>query len=930
MRRRMILHLVVFALAMWGQPGLAQEQQAYATGISSPKEALGVEPGERPLRYDEVVSYFRLLDRQSERAVLVENGHTFEGRTLVYLLVSSAENLKRREEIRRQLAALADPGATGQAEAEPIIRHSPAVAWMMYSIHGDELSGTDAAVWLAYRLVAGEDSLARALRRQLVVGIDPMENPDGRERFLAMMQQWQSSRPNPDVQSIQHTGVWPWGRGNHFLFDLNRDWFPLVNPESWARVKAVAYWHPQLVVDAHEMGSLDTYLFPPAREPLNPNITGALKNWVHKFSQAQARAFDQHGWSYYTREWLEDWYPGYGSNWPYYRGAIPILYEQAGTEGTVVLRPDGTRLTYRQAVEHQLVSSLSNLSTLAANRQAILRAYYRHYREAVRGVGSGKPAAYYLVPGENPSRLGELVKRLLHQGIRCYLAEAPVTVPDLHDVWHDGPVRKTLPAGTVIIPTNQPLRFLIQAILEFDPRMSTHFLKWERETLLKQHRTRLYEVSAWSLPLAYGVAAYWSGRPVRANMMLLQTWEEAEGQLYNQDAGYGYVLSWRDDRAEQALVRMFEAGIQVRATVEDFSVSGRSFSGGALLIRRNENKDPLASRLAEIARSTGVEILGVNTARTSAGPDLGGNRFRLLVAPRVAVLAGSAFSTTSFSALWYLLDQQLKLPYSIVHQDRLAQTDLRPYNVLILPAAWSPQSLTDVLDKSVLKKIKTWVQQGGTLIASGNSAAFLADTARHFSRVRLRRQVLDRLQEYAWARRLFEGALNRPVDSLAVWEASPAVTTPPANKEKPLGKSQLVQWDEHLRLFQPRGPILRADLNSEHWLALGMGKRIPVLLYTSFAYLAKEPVQVVARLSEGKTLRLSGLLWPEARTRWQNTAYATREALGSGQVILFADEPFFRAFFHGSGRLLINAILLGPGMGTSPPMPGLGAGSSAN
>ena len=478
----------------------------------------------------------------------------------------------------------------------------------------------------------------------------------------------------------------------------------------------------------------------------------------------------------------------------------------------------------------------------------------------------------------------------------------------------------------MIIPVNQPLRFLIQAILEFDPRMSTHFLKWERETLLKQHRTRLYEVSAWSLPMAYGVTAYWSSRPASGQRMPLLSWQQPDGQLYNQSAEYGFLLSWRDDRAVDALVKMFETGLQVRATIESFSIAGRTFLHGALLLRKNENREQLGARLADIARATGVEILGVNTARTTSGPDLGGNRFRLLVAPRVALVTGSAFNTTSFSALWYLLDQQLKVPYSILHQERLSDTDLRPYNVLVLPAAWRPQALNHVLDKSILKKLKTWVQQGGTLIASGNSAAFLADTSRHFSSVRLRRQVLEKLNDYAWDRSLFQRALTSRVDSLAIWESTPTLSPPGDLKEKSLKGNPLRRWDAHLRIFQPRGAILRANLDTDHWLALGMGRAIPVLLYSSFAYLAGDPVQVVARLAEGDSLRLSGLLWPEGRTRWQQTAFATREAMGNGQVILFADEPFFRAFFHGSGRLLINALLLGPGLGTRPPLPGQGNG----
>ncbi|MCB0312152.1 MAG: peptidase, partial [Calditrichaeota bacterium] len=475
----------------------------YAPGIPSPEAVLGFPLGSRPVRHAEARAYFEALAEASPRVRLFESGYlTHEQRALYYVVISDESNLNRLEAIQAKLARLSDPRRTSPADSRSLITDLPAVAWMMYSIHGDELSGADASLQVAYQLAAGTDERSAKLRRELLVGIDPMENPDGRERFLASMQQWGGAVPNSDAQSIHHTGVWPWGRTNHYLFDLNRDWFILSQPESRSRVQALHEWHPQLVVDAHEMGSFDTFLFNPAREPINHNYSQITLKWTERIAAEQARAFDRYGWSYYTREWLEDWYPGYGSSYPYLIGAVGFIYEQASTEGSAVRRPDGTLLTFRDAVHRQFTGSIANLTTAAENREALLGDYYRMKQEALAG-SSGGVEAYYILPGENPSRAAELIGKLHFQGVEIEVAEAAFTAKALRSYRERRPADRQLPAGTYVIRTRQPLRPLIDAILEFDPRMTNNFLRSERESLEKGEGTRLYEVSGWSMPLAY-------------------------------------------------------------------------------------------------------------------------------------------------------------------------------------------------------------------------------------------------------------------------------------------------------------------------------------------------------------------------------------------------------------------------------------------
>ncbi|MFQ6091596.1 MAG: M14 family metallopeptidase [bacterium] len=895
----------------------------YDPSIPIPDSVFGYPLGSKPVGYEETVGYFMRLAEVSERVKLEKYGETYEERSLYYAVISSAENMARLDEIKTSIARLADPRKlNGEGEASLLIEHTPAVAWMAYSIHGDELSNTDAALQLTYQLAAGTDSLTEKLTRELVIIVDPLQNPDGRERFLAQMLQVAGAFPNPDPQSLAHTGFWPWGRGNHYLFDLNRDWFLLVHPETRGKVEAILEWNPQLFVDSHEMGAFSTYLFSPPREPFNPNMTETLKRWWKVFARDQARAFDRYGWSYYTREWNEEWYPGYGSSWSLYTGAVGILYEQAGVDGSLVKQQDGSILTYRESVHHHFVSSMANLTTAANHRQQLLRDFYQEKKKAIEDRTD--PKTFLFGPGEK-ERTSRFIETLLLQHIEVQVATQEFMARDVHDIWGRALSEKRLPRGTYIVSPNQPMRPLIQAILDFDLRVSDSFLIQERRELEKRKRTRFYEVTAWSVPMGYNVDAYWTAKPVKASTEPVTQIETPSGQVINPDPGYGYVFDGSSDAAVRALVMFLEEGYKIRVAEKAFKVEGVTFSRGSVLLRNQGNPESLGDSVGKVVAATGITVYGVNTALADEGPDLGGGYFRLLEPPRIGIFAGASIDFTSYGALWHLLDRRYQIRSSSLDINRIGRLNLDKYNVLVLPQVWGgPKGYERIIGKSGIAKLRTWIEQGGTLVAIGTGAAFAADTSVALSRVRLRRQVLDRIDEYEEAV-AHELAATRPaVDSRAVWEAG---QKPPTTEEKGVGEKrkprlkELTREDERLRLFMPRGAILRADLDEEHWLTAGLDGKVPVILYTSYALMSKAPVQTPARLASADSLRLSGLLWPEARSRWTRTAYLTRESKGKGQIILFAGDPNFRGYFVGSARLLANALLLGPGLGARRPAP---------
>jgi hypothetical protein len=953
--RRAARHAVALLLVCGPAPGRGQvggtpfdlPGGSPDAAIPTPESVLGVPIGTRPARYDEVRRYLEALDAASPRVEVRTYARSHEGRDLVYAVIGTEARLRDLAAVQAAVTQWADPRRAGGGEPPADL---PLVAWLGYGIHGDELSSTDAAMQLAYQLAAGQDSVTERIRDRLLVCIDPMQNPDGRERYLAQMQQVAGRVPNPDAQSLQHQGYWPWGRANHYLFDLNRDWIYVVHPETAGRVRTIASWRPQLVVDSHEMGWDETYLFSPPREPFNPHLPPVMQPWWPRFARDQAAAFDRRGWSYYTREWNEEFYPGYGSSWSMYHGAVGILYEQAGTDGSLVRQPDGTVLTYLDAVAHQWTSSITNLDTAARHRTALLRDY-RAGRRAAFEAGRRGPVRAFAWSGADSVRAAHLTQVLVAQGIEVYRARGPLVLPDAHDPWGGSSGRRTLPPGSAVVPLDQPLAPLARNLLEFHVAMPDSFLREERDWLERDRGTRLYEVTAWSLLLGHALESYWTTGAPQGDLERVETLQPAPGRVVQPRPDYGYVVDGASDLFAPAVARLLEGGASVRIALEPFTVGGRRFARGSALLRVQANPPGVHDLVARVAEATGVTVWGLNSGQAGSGPDLGGGRFPVLEPPRIALVAGEPVSFASYGALWHLLDHDLQMRVSSLNARSLADLDLDKYNVLVLSRAYGGGAAwARALGPGGLGRLREWIEAGGTLVAIGEAAACAADTAQALTKARLRHQVL---KEFAPAAARLErpeiglleavGDAPRPGPGAALPLLGPAaqayvrlvrpagvgveglgqrVPAAAAARGGPEpGDDALRLADDRLRRFQPRGAMLRVDLASDHWLTAGLPARVPVLVDGDLALVARSPVRIAGRYARADSLHLGGLLWPEAADRLARTAFLTQERRGRGQVILFAADPSFRRSLRGLERLLLNAVLLGPGLGTERTAP---------
>ncbi|KPL23937.1 MAG: hypothetical protein AMJ75_04985 [Phycisphaerae bacterium SM1_79] len=913
------------------------ETADFDPAIPSPETVIGHRIGEKAIRYDELVRYLETLAQSSRRVRLTSYGQSHKGRVLYYLTITSAGNHKRLAEIKANNAKLSDPRKlAGPEEANRILETMPAIAWLGYSIHGDELSSTDAAIYVAYHLAAGKDKSVRKLLDKVVIHINPLMNPDGRERYLGQIEQATGVVSSPDYQSMQHRGLWSRGRSNHYLFDLNRNWLVQTQPEVRSLASVIASWHPHLLVDSHEMGPYETYLLDPPRAPLNLYLSEKTLSWRKRFGSDHAAAFNRYGWSYYTKGWYSEWSPIYANAWANLLGSIGLLYEQARTDAASVKQPTGVETTYRQTVHHHVVSSLANLETLAANRLEILRDFLTDRQWAVSDEGPHNET-FLLPPAKDVSRWRHLVELLNHQGIEAELAEGSFEAEEVTDIWGNKFASKQLPKGTLVARSRQPHRRMLHTLSAFDPHFTEDFLADERKELEKHRGTRIYDVSSWNLAMSFGLEAYWAKSVPKVDSSsdtskFLPCSSKLEGT-----SGYGYVIDFASSDIYPVLVRLFDNECHPRAATKPFQIGGKSYKRGTILLRAHENPKDLFAILEEIRAELDINVHPVDTSLSEDGPDLGDLKFGLLAAPRVAIASQWPVSSTSFGSAWYLLDHELRLRSSAINIQGVGQIDLRKYNVLILPES---SRLERVIDDKVLEKIKRWVEGGGTLIASGSSAAFAADKERGLCSVRLRRDVLEELSAYEEALQRERNARDVKIDTDEIWGTPRAAKKPEdAELQKQQGKQESVEkekgqkeegkedieklkrTDEWQRLFSPWGVFLAGHVDTEHWLGFGLEERLPIMLMGSYAFMSKHPVSTVVRLDDKGRLRLSGLLWPEARERLANTAYATVESVGQGQVILFAADPTFRTWLPGAQRLFFNAVLLGPGMGTSQPVP---------
>ena len=907
----------------------------YRASVTKPEDILGFKVGKMTATPEQIITAVSQWDDESDLMVVNEYARSHENRPLVYAIISSPANLAKLDDIKANIGKLADPRGVSKAESDAIIAALPGTAWMAYSIHGNESSGADSALAAIYHLSASEDPEITKLLEDLVIFIDPNMNPDGRARFTKDLQENRQVTPSVDDQSLLHTGTWPYGRTNHYLFDLNRDFVFGVHPETQGRVKLLNEWYPQLMIDGHEMGAQDTYLFGPPREPINKNIAKSVKDWSMIFSEDQGEAFDAENWPYYTGEWFENLFAGY-SNYVEYRGSVHILYEQARMAEDGVRQGNDRILSYEESVHHQFVSTIANLKTLAKHSKPMYQDFVKDRRLL---VGSSSPYAdktYAFVPNGNDKRMRDFLQLLKAQGFELQQFNRQTRLSKVTNAMGDN-VSVTFPAGTVLLKNRQPEARLIAAMLELDPTILDSVLVEERQRTLRNGSSVMYDTTAWNAAMMHGIEFYRINDEVSNNVVAYTPAIPAVSDSDFSNA-IAFMVDGKDDASTAFAARLMEQGVQVRVSDKKSAYGEVSFSRGSVLVNRYDNEF-YKGDLDKVVLDTAAELMvGVRAVATGYGkgdlPELGGSHFELLERPRIAILTRAGINPYDYGSIWHSIDSNLGIRHSHLDIGVISYMDLRRYNVLVIPDRYY-----GTLSSGVMSMLDTWAKSGGTLIVSKRSARQFINKDNGISSVRQLRDVLDKTHDYDLAQMQewlakqdsydeVETARNRTVSTTS--------TYPLPNGKIKLSKEQ-EQWQ---RQFMPAGAIVTATTDQKHWLTFGLSEVEPVMVSNIPILMSgrgsEAPVRLgqwVPTLDREKTmkkynwfhgpkgyemnLRMSGLVWPEAGQLLANAAFLTRERKGRGQIILFAEQPIFRGSTKVSNRMLLNALVYGPGLGAS-------------
>ncbi len=858
----------------------------YDPAIPTVAQVLGHELGEAISSPEQISAYLQALQTAApDRARLVTYGHTWERRPLQVLIVAAPERLARLDALQADLRRLADPRTLAPAEAERLIAELPVVVFLLHAVHGNEVSSSDAALLTAYRLLAARgDAAVERVRREAVVLIDPLQNPDGRARFVAQFELARGPEPDPEPLVAEHDEPWPGGRTNHYLFDMNRDWFALTQVETRARVALFRAWLPHVAVDLHEMGGDSSYYFAPPAEPLNPHIRPAQRAWFDAFGRAIGAAFDARGVAYFNREVYDSFYPGYGESWPLFQGAIGMTFEQASPRGLLWRRrTDGSLLRYRDAVRNHALASLTTLNTAAEGRARLLRDFLDYRRAAVRAGETGAVREYLLPPGRDPARVARLAEVLAAQGLEVGRAEQPLTVGT-----------RRLPAGTYVVPLAQPGGLLVRNLLDPQTPLDEAFVREQERRRRKRQPDEIYDVTGWSLPLAFDVECLASERASGVRTTPVPVEPAPRPALELPDARVAYLMPWGVATVETVVAALAQ-GLVVRSAERAFTLAGRTFPPGTAVLRVFENPPDLRERLGQLVALHGPEIVAADSGFVEEGLSLGSARVRALRAPRVMLLWDAPVSSLSAGAARFVLERRYGQRLSLVRVATLGRVDLRNFDVIVLPAGEYDKALS----AERARRLRDWVEQGGTLIALGEAARFL--TRDQVGLLGTHTELRDGRPEAQDG-----GDADKPKESAKAPEAKKPDGPAPA-----FDLERAIQPDDE-RPDAIAGALLRVQLDPEHWLSAGSDGEVQVFVEGQRVF---TPLKLDQGVNVGIYARedtvASGLVWEQTRNALQHKAWLMHQPRGEGHVVAFAEDPNFRGFAEATELLFMNAVLLG-------------------
>lgn len=802
---------------------------AFSQSIQSPSEFLGYELGDRFTRHHQVVDYFKYVSNTVATVKMEKYGETNEHRPLYVSYISSKENIANLEKIRKDNLSQTGiiKGGNGNTKA---------IVWLSYNVHGNEASSTEAAMLTLYELITNKKDW---LENTIVI-MDPCINPDGRDRYVNWFNQVKSTPYSIDQNAKEHLEPWPSGRPNHYLFDLNRDWAWATQVESSQRIAIYNKWLPHIHVDFHEQGINNPYYFAPAAEPFHEVISDWQRNFQIQIGKNHAKYFDKEGWLYFTRESFDLLYPSYGDTYPTYMGAIGMTYEQAGhgRAGLGIQTNEGEVLTLKDRVMHHTTTGLSTVE-ISSNTAIQLNAEFAKFFD-----NSDLKYKSYVLKNKNKDQLNRLKKLLDKHQIYYQSAKKGIAKGYLYSTQEEGKMEVT--SSDLMIHTDQPKGKMVKVL--FEPKA-------------KLMDSLTYDITAWSLPYAYGFEA------IASRTKLPSSNASKETNINNSivKRAYAYVSKWNSLEDATFLGALLQNNMVPRFSEKAFSIEGNSFERGSLIVLRNDNRNPeFDAKLIAIANQHQRSLTAVTTGFSDSGVDFGSAFVKPIHQQKIAVLSGKATSSLSFGEVWHFFETQLNYPITSINAEDFSDTTLHSYDVIVLPSG----SYRDVLNTSMMTKLKKWMRNGGTLIAIGNALRSFAD-------------------KDGFSLKVKKSAEKDEVDNL----------TPFADRERKSVANLIT------------GSIFTSKIDSTHPLGFGYDSNYFSLKLssTSYQYLAKG---INVGYFDQMTKNVSGYAGSEAIKNVPKSLMLGEESFGKGSIVYMVDNPLFRSFWENGKLFMANAVFL--------------------
>ena len=816
--------------------------QNYDPQIPLPEEVLGYPVGTWHVRHDQLVAYMYRLAEASDRITIRETGRTHESRPLVLLTITAPENHQNVPQMREQHLARIKSGEAAPADA-------PLFLYMGYSVHGNEPSGANAALLVAYHLAASRSQEVESLLKENVVLLDPSLNPDGLSRFAQWANMHKGYSLVADKAHREHREHWPSGRTNHYWFDLNRDWLLLTHPESKARITQFHQWRPHVLTDFHEMGTDSTYFFQPGipsrKNPWTPDTNVTLTNALGDF---HAQALDEAKQLYFTQEAFDDFYYGKGSTYPDAHGSVGILFEQASSRGHLQDSING-ELSFPATIQNQFTTSLSTFAGSVANKAAILAYQQQFYRDTRSLIDDDKVKGYLLGVNADQQRLARAADILARHQIEFSMLAEDNTI--------DG-VQYT--AGkSIYVPVDQPQYRLLKSLFS------------ERKSFLDN---TFYDVSNWNIALAFNFDYTPVNKSQERKLALTDYAQQSVDNSLSAGA-YAYAFDWQHYQSPALLQALLSEGVQARVAGASFSAKikamdvERDFAAGTVVIPSAlAQPDNLHTLIQKHANQQQIPVYEIRSGLTAKGIDLGSRRFAPVDLPKVLMVGGKGTSQYEVGEIWHYLDTRIGIPASLVDLSDLANLTLSSYTHIIF-ANGRYSSVGEDTESALTE----WVKQGGTLIGQKNAVKWFSTNNWIANKVKSNDAIDDAFE----------------TEGLGFGD------------RQALAAKKLIA-----------GAVYRTQVDLSHPLMFGYSKdRLP--MFKTANTILQENDELFTQVAKYTAQPLvAGYSSDELQALVANSAAIVVKQNSKGRVIAFVDNIHFRGYWDGTNKLMANSLFMSP------------------